>query len=210
MKESYKTLKEPLKIINKVKDSRFIATASPCNSRKEAEDFIAKIKSTYSDASHNVSAFRIYDSQEIVEYSDDDGEPSGSSGPPVLAKIAGYELLNICVVVTRYFGGTKLGIGGLIKAYGNTCEMALRQGKKLTLKLFYQVEGKGDYQDLGETLGQLEKIAAEIKGIKHENEGFVVKAVLRAVDFATLKNNIKELTGDKVDFKIAHKFYAAN
>ena len=201
MKENqgYQTISAPLKITNKVKDSRFIASASPCPDRQAAEAFITEISAKYDDANHNVSAYRIYESREILEYSDDDGEPGGSSGPPVLAKIAGHNLVNTCVVVTRYFGGTKLGIGGLIKAYGNSCDRVLLKADKIKLSLFYSIICRGDYQQLGTTLGQLEKVGAEIKGTRHVDKGFSVEAVVRASSFDSLSQEITRITGNRVD-----------
>jgi len=196
--QSYQTISASLKIINKIKDSRFIASASPCRDREAAEAFITEIREKHDDATHNVSAYRIYESREILEYSDDDGEPAGSSGPPVLAKIDGHNLVNTCVVVTRYFGGTKLGIGGLIKAYGNSCERVLLKADKIKLSLFYLLICRGDYQYLGPTLGQLEKVGAEIKGTRHVDKGFSVEAVVRASSFTSLSREITRITGDRV------------
>ncbi len=196
---SYQTISTPLKITSKVKDSRFIASASPCSNRQAAEDFVSKIRAEYDDATHNVSAYRIYQSGEILEYSDDDGEPAGSSGPPVLAKIAGHNLVNTCVVVTRYFGGTKLGIGGLIKAYGNSCDRVLLTADKIKLSLFHTIICRGDYQHLGATLGQLEKVDAEIKGTRHVDRGFSVEAVIRASSFDNLSREVTRVTGNRVN-----------
>ncbi|KAA3610014.1 MAG: YigZ family protein [Calditrichaeota bacterium] len=106
----------------KVKGSRFLCTVIPCASKKEAEEEYAAIKKKYYDATHNCFAWRI--NQEEFRYSDD-GEPSGTAGKPILQAIDGKELKEVLCIVTRYYGGTKLGTGGLIRAYGDSTVQAL-------------------------------------------------------------------------------------
>ncbi len=98
------------------KKSRFIATLKAVSSEEEAAAFIAGIKKQYWDAKHNCTAFVIGEDAQITRCSDD-GEPSGTAGRPMLNVLTSAELTNVCVVVTRYFGGTLLGTGGLIRAY---------------------------------------------------------------------------------------------
>jgi len=132
----------------KVKGSRFIATVSPANSKWEAIAFIDTIKAEFFDATHNCWAYRIgFDG---LEYrSSDDGEPSGSAGKPILFAIQKHDLTDIVVVVTRYFGGTKLGIGPLARAYSDSASSVLHLCTKkpvyrtITLKIFCTYE---DYQ----------------------------------------------------------------
>lgn len=102
-----------------VVNSRFIASLAPAKSVEEAREYIAEIKRRYSDATHNVPAFVIGHGKSLITHCSDDGEPSGTSGRPALAVLQGSGLGNVVVVVTRYFGGTKLGTGGLVKAYGD-------------------------------------------------------------------------------------------
>ena len=95
-----------------IQKSRFIAHAVPVESYEEAKEFVADIKEQYRDATHNVPAIITGPKQEM-QWASDDGEPSGTSGLPVLKMIAGEGLTNLAVVITRYFGGIKLGTGGL-------------------------------------------------------------------------------------------------
>ena len=97
------------------KKSRFIATLEPVSSEEEAAAFVAGIKKKYWDARHNCSAFIIGDNGDRTRCSDD-GEPSGTAGRPMLDVLANEHVTNVCVVVTRYFGGTLLGTGGLVRA----------------------------------------------------------------------------------------------
>ena len=108
-----------------VKNSRFVATAVPAFSVEEAREFIARIKAEFSDATHNVPAFLIGFGNSVTAHCNDDGEPSGTAGRPILAVLQGSGLGDIAVVVTRYYGGTKLGTGGLVRAYGDATKAVL-------------------------------------------------------------------------------------
>ena len=116
-----------------VVNSRFIVSLAPVNSVEDARDFISEIKKRYPDASHHVPAFVIGHGKSIIAHCSDDGEPSGTAGRPALAVLQGSGLGNVVVVVTRYFGGTKLGTGGLVKAYGDAVREVLKQVKFATL-----------------------------------------------------------------------------
>lgn len=108
-----------------VKNSRFIATIAPVFSVAEAREFIRRVKTAYSDASHNVPAFLVGYGASVTAHCNDDGEPSGTAGRPALAVLQGSGLGDVAVVVTRYFGGTKLGTGGLVRAYGDAVRAVL-------------------------------------------------------------------------------------
>jgi uncharacterized YigZ family protein len=108
-----------------VVNSRFIASAAPVFSVEEARSFIAKIRTEFTDATHHVPAFIIGYGASITEHCSDDGEPSGTAGRPALAVLQGSGLGDIAVVVTRYFGGTKLGTGGLVRAYTDAVKTVL-------------------------------------------------------------------------------------
>jgi uncharacterized YigZ family protein len=108
-----------------VENSRFIATLAPAFSVEEARQFIQKVKAEFSDASHNVPAFVIGHGSSITAHCHDDGEPSGTAGRPALAVLQGSGLGDAVVVVTRYFGGIKLGTGGLVRAYGDAVRAIL-------------------------------------------------------------------------------------
>ncbi len=108
-----------------VLNSRFIASAAPAFSAAEARVFVAEIREEFADARHHVPAFLIGHGNAVTAHCHDDGEPSGTAGRPVLAAIQGSGLGDIVVVVTRYFGGTKLGTGGLVRAYGDAARAIL-------------------------------------------------------------------------------------
>lgn len=108
-----------------VKNSRFIATIAPVFSVDEAKAFIDRIKSEFSDATHNVPAFVVGYGASVTAHCNDDGEPSGTAGRPALAVLQGSGLGDAAVVVTRYYGGTNLGTGGLVRAYGDAVREVL-------------------------------------------------------------------------------------
>lgn len=110
-----------------VVNSRFIATASYVRNTDEARTFLDSVRSQMPDASHHVYAFRIGYGNSVIEGMSDDGEPSGTAGPPVLSVLRGTEIGDVIVVVTRYFGGTKLGTGGLVRAYGDAARTVLSE-----------------------------------------------------------------------------------
>lgn len=128
-------------IINK---SRFIGYAKPVESEEEAIEFIDHIKSEHRDATHNVYAYVVGPTDNIQRYSDD-GEPSGTAGIPILDIIKKEELKNTVIVVTRYFGGIKLGAGGLIRAYIKGAKIGIDAAKIVEKKLYKKLKVTVDY-----------------------------------------------------------------
>lgn len=114
-----------VRVENVVVNSRFVATVSRADSVEEAKAFIQTIRAEMPDATHHVYAFKVGYGGSVIEGMSDDGEPSGTSGPPVLAVLRAADLGNVVIVVTRYFGGTKLGTGGLVRAYSGAARDAL-------------------------------------------------------------------------------------
>ena len=126
MPDRYRIPARETRIEITVVNSRFIATAAPVFTVEEAKAFIARIRGEFADATHNVPAFLVGHGSSVIAHSGDDGEPSGTAGRPALAVLQGSGLGDIAVVVTRYFGGTKLGTGGLVRAYGDAVREVLR------------------------------------------------------------------------------------
>ena len=108
-----------------VVNSRFIATLTPVSSNEEARTFISRIKTEFAEATHNVPAYILGGGNTVTEYCSDDGEPAGTAGKPALAALRGSGLGDVAVVITRYFGGTLLGTGGLVKAYTESTQMVV-------------------------------------------------------------------------------------
>lgn len=159
MADSYKILYEGGEGEIEVKKSRFIATTRPVKSEEEAAAFIAEVKKKYWDARHNCSAFTIGKNHELTRCSDD-GEPAQTAGRPMLDVLLGEDIHNMCVVVTRYFGGTLLGTGGLVRAYSGAVKEGLAMSEVVEKFRAYEMTVRTDYTGVGKIqyiLGQ-EKI----------------------------------------------------
>lgn len=149
MLEKYFTIKEMGSAELEVKKSRFICSLERVKTEEEAKTFIQEIKKAHWKANHNCSAFVLGDHMEI-QRSSDDGEPSGTAGIPMLEVLKKNELINVVCVVTRYFGGIKLGTGGLIRAYSHAVSSALKEvgivegrlQKEVSFSIAYPLLGK--------------------------------------------------------------------
>jgi len=124
----------------KIANSRFIATIGPASDVKEAKAFISDVKDKYRDASHNVPVYLIGSGSSVISHCSDAGEPSGTAGRPALAVLTGSGLFDAALVITRYFGGTKLGTGGLVKAYSESARRAIQEVKKAKKVIVHQVK----------------------------------------------------------------------
>ena len=122
--ELYKTVRSEAEATNIIEKSKFIAHVKPVSCKEEADAFIAEIKGRYKDATHNVPAMVIGDKFQ-VQWASDDGEPQGTSGAPIVQMLVKEGITNVVVVVTRYFGGIKLGTGGLVRAYTGSARLGL-------------------------------------------------------------------------------------
>jgi len=180
------------------KKSRFIATVQRAESEEEAVSFINAMKKKYWDATHNCSAFVIGEGQTLQRCSDD-GEPSGTAGRPMLDVLLGEKICNLVVVVTRYFGGTLLGTGGLVRAYSKAVQEGLRHCKIIEKKQGYLLEIKTDYTGIGKIqyiLGQ--------RGIAITNSEYTdtvtVEALVPLEEKKDLTEEITEVTNGRAKF----------
>lgn len=130
------------------KKSRFISTVCPVQTEDDAKAFILEIKKKYWDATHNVFAYQIGERNEI-QRSSDDGEPQGTAGKPVLDVLIGGDIKNTAIVVTRYFGGTLLGTGGLVRAYGKSAKLGIEAAGIAKIKHYKECSVITDYTTSG-------------------------------------------------------------
>ncbi len=193
--EEYKILKEGGSGEIVEKKSRFIATLLPVTSEEEAVSFIEATKKKYWDARHNCSAFVIGPSAELTRCSDD-GEPSGTAGRPMLEVLLAEEIRNAAVVVTRYFGGTLLGTGGLVRAYTQAVKEGLKNSRMAKMCYGMEIVMHTDYNGVGKILYLLEK-----QGIKVQNAEYAQAVTLTAMVPAGkkehFKNEVIQATGGK-------------
>lgn len=158
-----------------VVNSRFIATLAPVFSVEEAKAFIARVKAEFSDATHNVPAYVIGGGSSVILHCSDDGEPSGTAGRPALAVLQGSGLGDAAVVVTRYFGGTKLGTGGLVRAYGDAVRLVLEDAPRAERILTHTVMVELPYSFLERI-----RLLVQEKGGQILDEDFGVDVILTA------------------------------
>ena len=143
--KSYLTIKNNVETEIVVKKSKFIANFIKVTSKEQAEEEIKKIRKKYFDARHNCISYRILEDEKIVERSSDNGEPSGTAGGPMLNILQKNNLVNVLIVVTRYFGGILLGTGGLVRAYSDTLQKAIEESELLELTIGRECKIKLEY-----------------------------------------------------------------
>lgn len=142
-----KTIKENVSSQIVVKKSKFIADLLYVKTVEEAEEYISNIRKKYHDARHHCFAYSIMTKDGIINRASDDGEPSGTAGGPILNIINKNQLINVLVVVTRYFGGILLGTGGLVKAYSDSTLEAIEQAEFVIEQIGYELELEINYND---------------------------------------------------------------
>ncbi|MGP1611617.1 MAG: YigZ family protein [Catonella sp.] len=186
---SYKTVKKDAFAEIEIKKSRFIAHIAEVKSEEEAEMLIKQVKKKYYDASHNCSAY-ILNSDQGLRHSSDDGEPSGTAGKPMLDVIAGAGLVDVIIIVTRYFGGTELGTGGLVRAYSGAAAEVIKTANVIEITSARLMEFVIDYG----LLPKLQHLLLELGIIIYETEYLEkVKISVLVTDEVSVKF-FKELT----------------
>ncbi len=143
----YKTVAKQADATQVIEKSRFIAHIKSVSSKEDADAFVMEIKKTYKDATHNVPAYVIGDKMQI-QWASDDGEPQGTSGAPIVQMLVSEGLTNLCVVVTRYFGGVKLGTGGLVRAYTSSAKLAIEEAGILEVRDCQEIQLQIPYSQL--------------------------------------------------------------
>ena len=154
--ELYKTVRKQAEAVQVIDKSRFIAHVCPVESREEADAFLAEIREKYKDATHNVPAMVIGDKSQI-QWASDDGEPQGTSGAPMVQMMVKEGMTNLIVVVTRYFGGIKLGTGGLVRAYTSSAKLGLEAAGVCSVREMAELTVKIDYP----YLAKIQNMASE-------------------------------------------------
>ena len=191
--DSYLTVKKPARVIINIKKSKFIASLKNVKNEAEAKNFINEIKKEFKDASHNPYAYVVND----IFNSSDDSEPLNTAGKPILDVILKKNLKNVVIVVTRYFGGIKLGVGGLIRAYREAALKGIEASG--TIEKFYEEEISFfvDYEFFGEINIIFHKYHCKILEKKMENNAFF-KISIRKRDKENFLNEILKKTKGKV------------
>ena len=177
------------------KRSRFIAVAVHAETEEEALSFIESIKKKHYDARHNCWAYIIGEKGEL-ERASDDGEPQKTAGQPILSVLRGSDLKNVCCVVTRYFGGTLLGTGGLVRAYTDSARLAVEDAEIVTNKVGRLLTVSTDYMGLGKIQYLLSQEGLTPAGISYA-ENVVISVCVPEGLLNSVQNKITEATAAK-------------
>ena len=199
MLTEYRTIKEFNSDEYVVKRSRFIGYAKPVSTVEEATAFIAEIKAKHWDATHNVYAYILREGG-VKRYSDD-GEPQGTAGVPVLDVLEKENLVDVCVVVTRYFGGILLGGGGLVRAYSHSAKIGVDSAKIITMAHCVDVETECDYTFYGKLNDFLSREDTVILDTQFTDN---VKVIFRikGENLDNIKAKVTDLSNGKLDLSV--------
>ncbi|ELY59502.1 hypothetical protein C491_06818 [Natronococcus amylolyticus DSM 10524] len=200
MTETYQTVADAATATFVVQGSEFLGHVRPIDSVDAAEAFVEDVASEYDDATHNVPAYRVRaDSggEFLREYSSDDGEPSGSAGKPALNVLAQQELENCAVVVTRYYGGTNLGVGGLVRAYSRAVKEAVEKAGIVEQRPHEQVTVTVEYDDSGTVRSILESEGVEFDADYEATVTFEVR--VPSAEAEALRDRLRSATSGRAD-----------
>ncbi|HHT46469.1 MAG TPA: YigZ family protein [Firmicutes bacterium] len=165
---SYKTIEAPIRTKIAVGACRFYASLTSCSKESEARSFLNSVKEELPDATHHAYAYRLGIGDNLLARCDDDGEPAGTAGPPMLGVLEKADITNVIVVGTRYFGGVKLGIGGLVRAYRSCAEAGVSAARICTRELKSRLTIRIPYDYLGGVIREVETAGGKIQ---HFNYG---------------------------------------
>lgn len=196
MVKDYKTVLQPGTDEITEKKSRFIGYICHAETEADANAFVQEIKKKHYDARHNCFAYVLGEQQSTLKFSDD-GEPGGTAGKPILEVINGAGLCDVCIVVTRYFGGTLLGTGGLVRAYTDAAKACIRATEIVKKQLVIPVDALVNYNDLGKVQYLLN--SENIKIIDSDyGENVRLKVEIPYDDYNRIEKLLVEATGARI------------
>ncbi|NLL33524.1 YigZ family protein [Enterococcus cecorum] len=208
MKEAYFTIYQNGEHQIEIKKSKFICHLFRIENEEQAKEYIAKIKKEHYKANHNCSAYMLGENFEI-QRSSDDGEPSGTAGVPMLEVLKKNQLQNTLAIVTRYFGGIKLGAGGLIRAYSTSVSEALKEIGIVQGKLQQLLDITIDYHQLGKLQNYLENEQISIQEIDYL-EQITVKVAIDINQCESFQNALIDLFNNQLSIQILDQKYVEN
>lgn len=202
---SYKTLHKFGSDEYIVEKSTFIGYAKPINTEEEAIDFVNEIKKKHKDATHNVWAYTVGENMNIQRYSDD-GEPQGTAGIPTLEVIKKEDLRDVVVVVTRYFGGVKLGAGGLVRAYTKGAKIGIEAGIVIEKVKYTEVRIKIEYTQLGKIQNELMNLGFTVKDTIYSEDVEII-VYSKVEDVQSLTERMIDITSATADVSLGDEYY---
>lgn len=181
-----------------IEKSRFISHIKPVESRVEADDFISAIRRENRGANHNVPVIVLGEKME-TQWTSDDGEPRGTAGPPMLNMLVNKKVTNLALVVTRYFGGIKLGTGGLVRAYTSAAQLVLDKAELAEIREIVNIRASFDYTYLKKIENLMRDEGRILKDIKYEDiiSGIIVT---EPENVSEIKKKMMNITSGKVEF----------
>ncbi|NNE47117.1 MAG: YigZ family protein [Rhodothermales bacterium] len=194
MKDIYVTVKSRGSAEVKVRGSRFLGVAVAVTSESDVQDTLHSVRKSYHDARHHCFGYRLGASASIFR-SNDDGEPGGTAGPPILQQIEARDLTNTLVVVTRYFGGTKLGRGGLARAYGDAAGFALDDAGTIEHTILRSHRVRFDYDDTARAMRVIEAMGGRVVKADYLNSTSLVVEVRASASDTFQARFVEELAG---------------
>jgi uncharacterized YigZ family protein len=196
--ERFRTVGERAEARFEVQGSAFVGHVAPVETVAAAESFVAEIESAHDDATHNVPAYRVR-ADPFREYSSDDGEPSGSAGKPALNVLQQREIENVVAVVTRYYGGTNLGVGGLARAYSRAVKDGVDAAGVVEAVPHETFTVTVAYDDSGSVRGLLESVGVEFEAAYEADVRFEVR--VPAAEGADLRDDIRSATSGRAEIE---------
>jgi uncharacterized YigZ family protein len=205
--QPYKTLLKPAKTTLIVQKSRFMGCAAPVASQDQALRYLQDIKTSYPDATHHCYAYILLSNSGIMRYSDD-GEPSGTAGIPILEVLKMRSLVNACIVVVRYFGGTLLGAGGLARAYTKSSTMALDAARTVMMEPSLRVSAHLPYPIWDLAQRRLADMPVIVEQINYSTD-VQITLVLRKRDESLVESRLYQLSEGRVKMFIQEALHYA-
>lgn len=188
-----------------VEKSTFIGYAKPIKTEEEAIEFVNEIKKKHKDATHNVWAYTVGENMNIQRYSDD-GEPQGTAGIPTLEVIKKEDLRDVVVVVTRYFGGIKLGAGGLVRAYTKGAKVGIEAGIVIEKVKYTEVKIKIEYTQLGRIQNEIMNLGFKVKDTIYSEDVEII-VYSKTEDVHSLTDRMIDITSGTADVSIGEEYY---
>jgi len=197
MGDSYKTINKAAEGLYKEKGSKFLAFAYPVDNEDEIKDILKNLRKKYFDARHHCYAYRLGADNKVFR-TNDDGEPTNTAGKPILGQIQSFSITNILIVVIRYFGGTLLGVGGLIQAYRSAAMEALNKAEIVEKTVNSIIDIQFEYKDMNNVMKILK--SGNVKQLKQDfNLDCYIRLSIRQSEEETLLNRLAKINNLKFE-----------
>lgn len=204
MTDRYDTVAKDVRVKIAVGACRFLASVARTDTEEEAKSFIERVSNEFNDATHNAYAYKIGVGEMALVRQNDAAEPTGTAGPPILQAIENEGLTNVTVVGTRYFGGVKLGIGGLIRAYRSCADSGLAEAGRITEISMEPLLVRVSYDLLGTVIREVATVGGEVDGVDYDENGVSVRAKIPLRGMDVLQEQLINHTRGKIDLVFGH------